>query len=246
MGTDPISAELKRISEEYSRRARVVCRPLIQDYYYDQTVKAVSEALGPMNRRSVLDIGCGDGTWLMVFRNLGAHKLAGIELRDERCAGARRNVPEGELVCGSAHHLPWPDAHFDVVSQFVVFTSILDASLKRRIAAEMLRVVKPTGVILWYDFRVNNPRNRQVRGIGRAEIAALFPFCDIRLHAFILAPPLAKIMVPRFGKLAAAFEKVPFLRTHYLGLIRPRTVSAVEWTRRPDWFVPPASSMVLD
>jgi SAM-dependent methyltransferase len=157
----------------------------------------------------------------MLFRELGARKLAGIELRAQRFAEARQNVPEAEVVCASAHRLPWPDQSFDVVSQFVVFTSILEADLKRRIAREMLRVLKPSGVIFWYDFRVNNPRNRQVRGIGKSEISALFPGCELRLNSAILAPPLAMRVIPRFPKLAVALEKLPFLRTHYLGSINP-------------------------
>lgn len=214
------SSELQRIEVEYARRARVVRHAPIQDYYYARVRKAVSEILGPMNGRSVLDIGCGDGTWLMVFRELGGRDLAGVELREERYSIAKRNVPDAELVCGSAHRLPWPDSHFDIVSQFVTFTSILDLNLKVHVAAEMLRVVKPSGVILWYDFRVNNPRNRQVRGIGRAEIAALFPSCDIQLQTLILAPPLASKLVPRLPRLASMLNKLPFLRTHYLGLIK--------------------------
>lgn len=234
------STELNRIRNAYARRARVVRHSPIDDYYYSQVRKAVSEILEPMDGRSVLDIGCADGTWLKVCRELGASKLAGIDLRDECCAVVRRHLPETELVCGSAHRLPWPDSHFDVVSQFVVFTSVLDSELKQRMAAEMLRVVKPSGVILWYDFRVNNPRNRQVRGIGRAEIAALFPFCDIQLRPLILAPPLASRLVPRYPRLASMLEKLPFLRTHYLGLIR-RQRCIEEWTHRSDWFVPLSS-----
>jgi len=226
-----VSTELNRIEEEYARRARSVRHSVLQDYYYSQTLHQVSKTLGRLDGRSVLDIGCGDGTWLMVFRDLGASKLAGIELRAKPCISASRNVPGAEVVCRSAHRLPWPDAHFDVVSQFVVFTSVLDLKLKQRIAAEMLRVVKPSGVILWFDFRVNNPRNRQVRGIGRSEITALFPHSDIRLSSLILAPPLASMLVPRFPRLAYALARLPFLRTHYLGLIKPLERAAPANTR---------------
>ncbi len=157
-----------------------------------------------------------------------------------------RNVPDAELICGSAHCLAWPDAHFDIVSQFVVFTSILDSNLKRQMASEMLRVLKPSGVILWFDFRVNNPRNPQVRGIGRSEIASLFPVCDIRLDSLILAPPLANILVPRSPKLASVLEKVPFLRTHYLGLIRRPTTCDGELMRRHDLVASPTLAHGVD
>ena len=29
--------------------------------------------------------------------------------------------------------------------------------MRKQMAVEMLRVVKPTGLILWYDYHVNNP-----------------------------------------------------------------------------------------
>lgn len=220
MSADQIAVELMRVQEEYARRA-VVGHSHLQDYYYGQLRKAITEIPAPVHGSSVLDIGCGDGTWLRLFRDLGAEKLAGIELRKQAYAAAVQNLPEAELVCGSAHRLPWPDAHFDVVSQFVVFTSILNWELKTRVAAEMLRVVKPSGVILWYDFRVNNPRNPNVRGVGKNEIAALFPCSELRLRSIILAPPLAGVVVPRSPGFASALERIPFLRTHYLGVIKP-------------------------
>src|SRR3712207_7932261 len=51
-----------------------------------------------------------------------------------------------------------------------VFTSVLDASMQQQMAAEMRRVVKRNGLILWYDYHVNNPWNSDVRGIKRQEI----------------------------------------------------------------------------
>src|SRR5437867_12293533 len=60
-------------------------------------------------------------------------------------------------LCGNAAQLAFPEATFDLVCQSMVFTSILDHGMKQQIAAEMLRVVKIEGLILWYDFHVNNP-----------------------------------------------------------------------------------------
>ena len=85
----------------------------------------------------------------------------------------------------------------------------------------MWRVVKPGGVILWFDFRINNPRNKNVRGISSKEIYSLFPDCSIRrLRRVTLAPPLARRIVPVSWIAASCLEKIPFLRTHYLGIIR--------------------------
>ena len=84
----------------------------------------------------------------------------------------------------------------------------------------MLRVLKPAGAIIWYDFRVDNPRNPNVRGIGAREIRSLFPGCAVRLSRVTLAPPIARAFVRLSWPLALMLESVPFLRTHYLALIR--------------------------
>ena len=55
-----------------------------------------------------------------------------------------------------------------------VFTSIMDPDLRRHVAAEMMRVFKPNGFILWYDYHVNNPCNQDVPGVKRREIYQLF------------------------------------------------------------------------
>ena len=61
---------------------------------------------------------------------------------------------------GNAAALAFPDATFDLVVQSTVFTSVLDATMKHQMAAEMLRVVKDDGVILWYDYYVILPTTK--------------------------------------------------------------------------------------
>jgi hypothetical protein len=87
-------------------------------------------------------------------------------------------------------------------------------------AAEMLRVVKPTGLILWYDYHVNNPWNKDVRGVKRREIYELFPNCQIDLERITLLPPLARALAPYSYLACYLMEKFPLLCTHYLGAIR--------------------------
>ncbi len=86
-------------------------------------------------------------------------------------------------------------------------------------ASEMLRVLKPRGCILWYDFLVPNPYNRQTRALRRAEIATLFPDCQIKLRRVTLAPPHARFSLRLGRKVAEALDRMPILRTHYLATI---------------------------
>jgi hypothetical protein len=105
-----------------------------------------------------------------------------------------------------------------LVFQCTVFTSILDPKMKREIAGEMLRVLRPDGFILWYDFHVNNPRNAEVLGIKEAEIHRLFPNCKFHLRRITLAPPLGRIVAPISPFLYYMLSGLSFLCTHYLGL----------------------------
>ncbi len=174
--------------------------------------------------RRILEIGCGTGHWLREFVKWGAHQrdVAGMDLLADRVRVARTLCPSGvHLFCGSAAALPLPSQSFDVVAQFTVFTSILEPDLKRRLASEMLRVVKPDGFILWYDFRFDNPRNGNVRGIGRREIQELFTGGSVTLRSATLAPPLTRRLAARSWLMCSVLEAIPLLRTHYLGVIRP-------------------------
>lgn len=172
---------------------------------------------------TVLEVGCGTGYWLRAMVQWGAspQRLVGVDLLPDRIAEALAACPRGvRLLTGSATSLPFADGTFDLVLQSTVFTSILDRAVRQRVAAEMLRVLRPEGAILWYDFLVNNPRNRDVRGVPLRELRSLFPGCRIDVRRVTLAPPLARAVAPRSWVLASLLSAVPLLCTHYAGTIR--------------------------
>jgi ubiquinone/menaquinone biosynthesis C-methylase UbiE len=174
--------------------------------------------LKPLAGRRIADIGCGSGAWLSVFAAWGAHRedLSGIDLSQRRVAAARLRLPQSEIVHGDASTLPWSDAFFDLVCQFTAFSSVLDRAMKTAMAAEMLRVLRPGGAVLWYDLRIDNPRNPAVRAISLEEIAALFPGCAFEAERQTLAPPLARAIAPRSEAVASFLERIPALRSHNL------------------------------
>lgn len=169
----------------------------------------------------MLDIGCGHGGVLASLVDLGAPacNLYGIDLLPDRIEAARRAYPDICFACGNAEHLDFPDAYFDLVLLFTVFSSILDDGMAHNVAREACRVLKPGGAVLWYDFRYNNPWNPRVRGITRQQIHQLFPGLEMHLCTITLMPPLAR----RLGRLTPVLypllAAIPPLRTHYLGLL---------------------------
>jgi ubiquinone/menaquinone biosynthesis C-methylase UbiE len=182
----------------------------------------------PLDSYKMLEIGCGTGYWLREFVKWGARPehITGVDLLADRVTEAKKLCPEAvQVQCGSAAELSFPSETFHLVLQSTVFTSVLDAGMKQRMAAEMLRVVKREGLILWYDYHVNNPWNADVRGVKRREIAQLFPDCLIQLQRITLAPPLVRLLAPYSWLPCYLLGKVPWLCTHYLGVIRKKHTS---------------------
>lgn len=171
----------------------------------------------------ILEVGCGTGLWIRDLIRWGVNPahITGVELLQERALEAQRLCPAGVSVhCGNAATLEFPDQAFDLVIQSTVFTSILNREVRQKLAREMLRVLKPAGFILWYDFHMNNPWNADVRGVTRRDIHNLFPRCQIQLARITIAPPLVRILAPFSWMACHWLSLVPFLCTHYLGTIR--------------------------
>jgi ubiquinone/menaquinone biosynthesis C-methylase UbiE len=226
--------EIARIREEYETRDRTVPvdfyawhREEIQ--YWQAGVARVCARLlrgagaFPLSETTIADIGCGNGQWLLEFLQWGAtpHNLHGIDLMEERRSRARERLPQADLRCGDARRLPWPDRSLDLVTQFTLFSSILDVSLQKAVAAEMLRVLRPCGNIFWYDLRYSNPSRAAVRGFNRDDIRRLFPGCAIRFEKTTLAPPLSRVVARRSWTVAAMLESLGFTCTHLAALITP-------------------------
>lgn len=176
-----------------------------------------------LDTMKILEIGCGTGHWLREFIKWGARPetITGVDLLSDRVAIARQLCPKGvQIECGSATKLGFPDGSFDLVFQSTVFSSVLDHSIRQQIAFEMLRVVKPDGALLWYDFHVDNPRNPDVQGMTKREIFRLFPDCRVDLRRITLAPPLARFLAPYSLLTCYLLERLKVFNTHYLGVIR--------------------------
>jgi ubiquinone/menaquinone biosynthesis C-methylase UbiE len=176
----------------------------------------------PASTKHVLDIGCGAGRVLNLFQGWGtpSRYLVGVDLLPERIEAARANHPEIRFECANAAKLECPDASFDVVCFFVVFSSVLDQTLAAQISAEASRVLKPGGMVVWYDFRFESPGNKSVRAVSKENISALFPGFAQDLRLITLVPPLARRLGPLTNVLYPILGSLPFLRTHYLGVLK--------------------------
>lgn len=218
--------EVLRIKEAYSKRKEKrnsqyslffsICR----EKEIKESIKRNGITL--LDNKKILDVGCGNGEVLSYFLkdDVPQENLYGIDILPERIEKAKGTYPQIHFTCGNAEELPYPDEYFDIVTQSTMFTSILDAEMKRKVASEMLRVLRNDGIIIWHDYRYNNPFNPDVKGIGAKEIKALFPDCQFNCKLINLNPFIARPLIKISWKICKVLDKIHFLSTHWLVTIK--------------------------
>jgi SAM-dependent methyltransferase len=192
---------------------------------FERVLLAMLEQRGmlPLDEREILEIGCGSGKQLIRFLARGARpqRLHGIDLQDDLVDGARALAPHVDFRVGDATALPYADGAFDIVCALTMLSSMRSPESRALAAREMLRVVRPDGAIVVYDFWLN-PRNPDVQAVGAREIARIFAGARIHGRRVTLAPPIVRAVAPRSWLACTALAAIPPLRTHRLSLITPR------------------------
>ena len=191
-----------------------------------QRERAVLGLLGEagldLGEQRLLDLGCGTGMEFAQYLRWGARRAhwIGVDLIGARLQQAQANWGGG-VAQASGAALPFADASFDFVVQNVVFSSIVEVELRRRVAAELLRVLSPGGHLLWYDMARAHPHDPHLRDVSEHELRALFP--GLRWTLRRLTPHLG--LLKRVERLAGwpgmqLLMASGLWRTHLLGLGR--------------------------
>src|SRR4051812_484146 len=178
----------------------------------------------PLSSQRILDVGCGTGKWLRDLISWGADpaNTFGVELLPASAARARRLCPPAVTVeCRNAVKTEFPSSSFDIIVQANVFSGVLEHATLEAIAAEMLRLVRPGGLILWYDVIGENRWNSSVHPMRKADVRRLFPDCAYDLRRTGLSPAIAELLAARVPRAATVLASLSPVGTHYLGAIRP-------------------------
>lgn len=225
--------EITRIKKAYAKRSQVGKDEFFNKFspgsLYNwhliqrETMFALKKnGITHLGNLQILDVGCGRGKVLREFVQLGAtpRNLNGIDLLWERIDYAKKLSPNINFHFGNAENLPFKNGCFQIILCFVTFSSIFDFNMKQKISKEMDRVLSKDGIILWYDFFVNNPWNPDVRGVRKKEIYQLFPNFIIKLKRITIIPQVNRFLAPHSWLACYFIEKMSLIHTHYFGVIK--------------------------
>jgi glycosyltransferase involved in cell wall biosynthesis/2-polyprenyl-3-methyl-5-hydroxy-6-metoxy-1,4-benzoquinol methylase len=169
--------ERERIRRTFARRDAAPVRDdaaLVAARRRDVAELLTAEGVSLAPAARVLDVGCGRGDSLADV----AADAFGVDLVEARVALARKRSPGARVAVADAAELPFRDESFDLCILSTVFSSIRDDDLRGRVADDALRVLRPGGAVVVYDFALN-PLNRDVRGVPVRALRRLFPGCRV-------------------------------------------------------------------
>lgn len=213
----------KQIADQYKRRAgsEINYNSNYAKYADEErelkTKKLLSRYFTDFSKLTFLEVGAGQGGNLPFFRNLGIvwENMTANELLSERVEALKTNFSQCHILPGNALDIK-TDKLYDIIYQSTVFTSVLKQEDRIKMAEHIWRLLKPGGILLWYDFAFNNPKNRDVRKVDKKELKALFGSAQkYEIQRLTLAPPIGR----RVGRLYP-FLNWPVLQTHLLAVFQ--------------------------
>jgi len=176
-------------SKDYSRKYLPIGR---YSYMFFSLIKHLNflikaQGLLTLEDKKILDIGCGFGHNFANLYYFGANpkKIFGLDLLKYRLDKVKKKYSINNLINCNAEYIPLKDKQFDIVSQFVVFSSILDDEVCKKIGSEMLRVLKDDGMIIWYDSYGGKKMSEHTRSYTERDIKQFFPNCKYEFHRIV-------------------------------------------------------------
>ena len=125
----------------------------------DELVASCARQLGSLERRSVLDVGCGVG---LMSRYVGERfgELCGVDVAPGVVEQAAAAVPQGKFQLYDGKRIPFGDETFDVAFTVCVLHHVPPEQWQS-LVAEMARVLKPGGLLYIFEHNPYNPLTRR-------------------------------------------------------------------------------------
>lgn len=197
----------------------------------DARLHALRRALGPLEGRLILDLGCGKGRFARSLQDPGAHVL-GVDLSAEMLAAAR-GLPRARAT---ARRLPFANSSFDRVFAVEVLQHIHDVNA---VLDEARRILKPGGMLVLIDRNAAALDRKRpwlpsliVKAIDERRGLWMYPADGPVRERWFLARRLANRLAKRFTHVTFEYlvpdrPAAPWIHRHV-----PRSRPFVLWTAR--------------
>ena len=140
---------------------------------------SAARRLGPTRGLAALDVGCGPGETDRFLDGVFGD-LHGVDVSAAMIETARERNPSVRYAVSEAGTLPYPDERFDLAFAICVLHHVEPAS-RPTLVREMVRVVRPGGLLAVYEHNPLNPLTRLA--VARCEFdrdAILLPPGEMR------------------------------------------------------------------
>ncbi len=117
-------------------------RTLFKPFLFFLSLSTMKSMIPYHGNGEILDIGCGNGGWLLRLKNAG-WKTTGVEI--DAPASQTANEAGLNVFCGTLIDADFPDNSFDVIRLHYVFEHLINP---KETLDEIHRILKPDGICL--------------------------------------------------------------------------------------------------
>lgn len=129
------------------------------------------------NGDKLVDLGCGNGRFWGYLKSIGSNKsindiqYIGVDNSIKLIDKARENFPEAKFIVGDMLDLPMEDNSINSIVAIASLHHIPSDELRRRVVAEMHRILKKNGVLIITVWNLFQPK--YMKYIWKARIKSL-------------------------------------------------------------------------
>lgn len=129
-----------------------------QDYLLRRKMAFILEYCSKIQCRRGLDVGCGLAKYAEYLNRHGVPRVVGVDLAFRNVINSRERTSAAvQTFCTSATVLPFKTGTFDFAYCINVIHHVVDRDLQARAVREMIRVVRPRGLVFLFDLSMRNP-----------------------------------------------------------------------------------------
>ncbi|NPA11328.1 MAG: bifunctional demethylmenaquinone methyltransferase/2-methoxy-6-polyprenyl-1,4-benzoquinol methylase UbiE [Epsilonproteobacteria bacterium] len=119
-------------------------------------VEGVKEAVELINGNKILDIACGSGDMIEVWKKFGDFEICGLDASEEMLKIAKKRFPEIIFYHALAQNLPCKNESIDVISISFGLRNVVET---QKAVDEFKRVLRENGIVLIIEFLKADRKN---------------------------------------------------------------------------------------